>query len=46
MNPFAVRGTKVRYIGCLDCQVEYRGWNDPRPLLTEGEIYLVDQRNL
>ena len=32
---------KVIYIGASQSQVDYRGNDDPRPLLTEGDTYEV-----
>lgn len=34
---------KVRYIGCSDAQMAYNGGaDDPRPILNEGEVYIVE----
>lgn len=42
MNIYAEKGHKVRYTGANDHQVRWGGCDDPRPLLTEGEVYSVD----
>lgn len=32
---------KVRFLGASDDQVRFGGGDDPRPLLTVGEVYAV-----
>lgn len=42
MNIFAKRGDKVRFTGASDCQLgAYGCGEDPRGILTEGEVYAV-----
>ena len=35
-------GYRVRYTGCFQAQVNFGSHDDPRGVLTEGEIYEVD----
>ncbi len=42
MNIYAKPGTKVRYAGTSDEQINYVGATDPRSLLTEGQEYTID----
>lgn len=37
-----IPGTKVRYIGTCDEQVKWGSNDDPRGLLTEGDVYTVN----
>ena len=40
-----MKPNKVKYIGCTDEQVNYRGHNDPRGVLQEGKTYEVARWN-
>lgn len=43
MNIYADNGTKVKYVGVNDDQVNWGSCDDPRKDLTEGAEYLVDR---
>lgn len=36
----------VKYVGCTDEQVRFGGCSDPRGLLDEGKLYLVEHKEV
>jgi len=37
---------KVEYLGCSDAQINYRGHDDPRGKLTEGQTYEIHYKRV
>lgn len=42
MEIYATSGTKVKYIGASDTQLDYSVGSEPRILLVEGQEYTID----
>jgi len=36
-------GDRVRYVGCGDEETHFAGCDDPRQMLQEGAVYVVNQ---
>ena len=43
MDIYCKPGHKVKYIGTDDRQVQWGGCDDPRKVLTEGNVYEVEE---